>query len=141
MRGGEYNRGMDTERTGEQYLAKAEASRAGAESEFAADRFDNCANRSYYACFQAAIAALLRAGIGPRSRDGQWRHDAVQAQFAEQLIDRRKLFPTNLRGTLERGAVLRASADYSPDQASHVQAARALRRAREFVAAIAEREG
>jgi uncharacterized protein (UPF0332 family) len=44
------------------YLAKAQSSLAGAQSELAQQRFDNAANRAYYACFQAAISALLRAG-------------------------------------------------------------------------------
>ena len=42
------------------YLAKAEESLRTAESEFANGRYNSCANRCYYACFQAAIAALLR---------------------------------------------------------------------------------
>ncbi len=47
------------------YLAKAEESLAGAEREFAAGAYNNCANRAYYACFQAAIAALDLADIRP----------------------------------------------------------------------------
>ena len=42
------------------YTDKAQESLAGAESEFANGRYNNCANRCYYACFQTAIAALLR---------------------------------------------------------------------------------
>jgi uncharacterized protein (UPF0332 family) len=72
------------------YLAKAQESLAGAESEFANGRYNNCANRSYYACFQAAIAALLHAGIQPRSPQGQWGHDFVQAELIGQLINRQK---------------------------------------------------
>lgn len=44
----------------ELFLLKALDSINGAESEFANRRYDNCANRCYYACFQAAISALLR---------------------------------------------------------------------------------
>ena len=44
------------------YLLKAQESLSGAQSEFANYRFNNCANRCYYACFQAAIAALQHAG-------------------------------------------------------------------------------
>jgi len=54
------------------FLAKAQESVAGAESEFAAERYNNCANRCYYACFQAAIHALLKAGIQPQGKRGQW---------------------------------------------------------------------
>ncbi len=73
------------------FLAKAEESLAGAESEFVSGCYNNCANRCYYACFQAAIAALQQAGI--RARGGQWGHDFVQAQFIGQLINRRRLYP------------------------------------------------
>ena len=60
----------------------------------------------------------------------------MQAQFAEQLINRRKVYPGSLRDALARGAILRATADYSTDFLSETQAYRELRRAREFVAAI-----
>ena len=39
------------------YLAKALESLEGAESELANRRYNNCANRCYYASFQAAVAA------------------------------------------------------------------------------------
>jgi uncharacterized protein (UPF0332 family) len=42
------------------YLAKASESLLTAESELVNGRYNSCANRCYYACFQAAIAALLR---------------------------------------------------------------------------------
>ena len=47
------------------FLAKAEANLASAESELANGRYDTVANRCYYACYQAAVAALDRAGIQP----------------------------------------------------------------------------
>jgi HEPN domain len=48
------------------YLTKAEESLRGAESEFAQGRYNNAANRCYYACFQAAVAALHHASVAPR---------------------------------------------------------------------------
>ena len=47
------------------YLAKATESLLTAESEFVNGRYNSCANRCYYACFLAAIAALLREGMRP----------------------------------------------------------------------------
>jgi uncharacterized protein (UPF0332 family) len=47
------------------FLAKAAESLLTAESEFANGRYNSCANRCYYACFQAAIAALIQKGIRP----------------------------------------------------------------------------
>ncbi len=66
------------------YLTKAIESLLTAESEFANGRYNSCANRSYYACFQAAIAAILNEGIRP---GGQWNHPFVQAQFVGVLIN------------------------------------------------------
>lgn len=123
------------------FLEKAEESLAGAASEHANGRFSNCANRAYYAVFQAAIEALQRIGIGPSLRDRQWRHDAVRAQFSEQLINRRKLYPAALRETLERGAHLRVRADYSTEKVTAGDARRALRRSQEFVEAVRSQGG
>ena len=49
---------MTADLSAELYLRKALESLAGAESECANRRFSNCANRAYYAAFQAAISAL-----------------------------------------------------------------------------------
>ncbi len=72
---------------------KAVESLASAESEYVNGRFNSCANRCYYACFQAAVAALARHGITPPpgGARAQWSHGFVQAQLVTQLIDRRKL--------------------------------------------------
>jgi uncharacterized protein (UPF0332 family) len=122
------------------FLAKAEESLTGAESEFANRRYNNCANRCYYACFQAAISALIQADIRPRNPQGLWGHDFVQAEFIGQLINRRKLYPSIIRDTLDRTYIVRQIADYQDVQVSEAQAAHSIRRARQFVEAIA-REG
>jgi uncharacterized protein (UPF0332 family) len=121
------------------FLAKAEESLAGAASERANGRYHNCANRCYYACFQAAIAALMRAGIRASGREGRWSHAYVQAQFAGELIARRKLYPATLRETLTRTYLLRETADYKVDQVSSAQAERAMRRTLDFVTAVRDR--
>ena len=121
------------------FLTKAEESLAGAESELANGRYNNVANRCYYACFQAAIVALLHAGITP---DGpQWSHTFVQGQFVGQLINRRKLYPAELRQTPTRLYELRQTADYTIEPITQTQATRAVRRARTFVAAIQAKGG
>jgi uncharacterized protein (UPF0332 family) len=112
---------------------KALETLAGAESEYVNGRFDNCANRCYYACFLAAVAALAKNGVmRPGGARAQWAHAFVQAQFVTQLIDRRNVFPGSLRDTLSRTATLRRAGDYTTDEVSQIQAERALRRAREF---------
>lgn len=123
------------------YLTKAVESLDGAESELANRRFNNCANRCYYACFQAAIAVLLAANIQARSTGGRWRHQTVQAQFVEQLINRRRRYPPALRTVLTDSMLLRQDADYEPDGINQKQATRTLRRSREFVEITRLEEG
>ena len=120
-----------------EFLTKAEESLAGAESEFANGRYNNCANRCYYSSFQAAIAALALAGVQPTGGvGGEWGHTFVQSHFANDLITRRKLYPSDLREVLSRAIVLRQAADYKTAPVSQTQASRALRRAAEFFQAI-----
>lgn len=71
----------------------------------------------------------------------QWGQDFVQARFVGDLINRRKRYPADLRTTLEQNYRLRATADYQRDHVSEVRAARAVRRAEVFVAAVAEHGG
>jgi len=54
------------------YQAKAEENLASAASEFANGRFNACASHAHFACFQAAIVALVRTGIQPTSTTGVW---------------------------------------------------------------------
>jgi uncharacterized protein (UPF0332 family) len=120
------------------YLTKAYESLLTAESEFANGRYNSCANRSYYACFQAAIAAILNEGIRPV---GQWNHQYVQAQFVGILINKRKRYESELRRVLADNQSLRDKADYRPEFVTATQASRALRRTRQFVTAIRQRGG
>src|SRR2546421_12315671 len=120
------------------YLAKAAENLLTAESEFANGRYNSCANRCYYACFQAAIAALLREGIRPR---GQWNHAFVQAQLVGVLINQRHYYDAELRRVLADNQSLRDRADYRPELVTAVQASRALRRSRLFVTAGRQRGG
>ena len=120
------------------YLVKATESIQTAESEFVNGRYNSCANRCYYACFQAAIAALLSEDIRPR---GQWNHDFVHGQFVGVLINQRHLYDTQLRRVLSDNQSLRDKADYRAELVTATQAGRALRRTRTFVAAIRQRRG
>ena len=120
------------------YLAKATESLQSAESEFVNGRYNSCANRCYYACFQAAIAAILIEGIRPR---GQWSHEFVQAQFVGVLINHRKRYDSDLRRVLADNQILRDQADYRAELVTATQVARALRRTRMFVTAVRQRGG
>jgi uncharacterized protein (UPF0332 family) len=120
------------------YLTKAIESLLTAETESINGRYNSCANRCYYACFQAAIVALLSEGIRPA---GQWNHQFVQAQFVSVLINQRKRFDAQLRRALSDNQSLRDKADYRPELVTATQASRALRRSRLFVTAIRHRGG
>lgn len=116
------------------YLLKAFESLAGAESELASARYNNCANRCYYACFQAAIDALERNDIRPRG--GSWSHAFVPSQFDGLLINRRKRYETSLRGILRNLYVLRQRADYTESFITLAEGRRAVDRAHVLVNAI-----
>lgn len=120
------------------FLEKAHESLAGAESEFANGRYNNCVNRCYYSCFQAAIYALSEHAFAPSGAKGRstWSHEALQANFVGELINRRKLYPAELRDVLARTHSLREAADYKREFVSETQASRALRRTRSFVETI-----
>jgi uncharacterized protein (UPF0332 family) len=120
----------------EAFLAKAEESLRSAESDFAHQRYNSCANRCYYACFQAAVAVLGNAGMLTRGQSGRWSHEYVQASFAGQLIKQRKLYPSRLKNVLPTIQELRNLADYQPAPVPRKEAERNLRRCNEFVLAI-----
>jgi len=79
----------------------------GAQSEHESHRFNNCAKLAYYACFHAAVAALLREDVPEPAGGGVWSHAFVQAEFSRRLIQRRKRYPTGLGDTLPRGLSIR----------------------------------
>ena len=116
------------------YLEKAAESLAGAESEYVNGRYNNCSNRCYYACFQAAITALLIGGLRPAGQ--QWSHTFVQGRFIGDLINRRKQYAAGHRDTLPRVYDLRLMADYDDEPVTQTQAMRALRRSRDLVTAV-----
>ncbi len=120
----------------EPFLIKAQESLAGAESEFTNGRYNNCANRCYYACFQAAIHALLQEGIRSRGKQGQWGHEAVQSEFAKLINRRKKVYPADLRSVLANTMTLRIKADYKEDSLTKREATRSLEDTRRFVGEI-----
>jgi uncharacterized protein (UPF0332 family) len=122
------------------YLTKARESLTSAEVDCAAARYNSCANRAYYACFQAAIAALLAEGLRPANPRGEWSHEFVQSQFNGLLIGRRKRYPVTLRRILRDTIEVREKADYTPAAVSARVAERVLRAAHSFVHAIEEHD-
>lgn len=120
----------------EGYLAKAEESLTSAEDDFAKGRFNSCARGAYYALFQAAVAALLHEGHGPRA---EWEHAFVAARFSGVLVYRRKLYPAEFRTSLHDGFQIRARADYKAAPVSRRDALVVLEAAQRLLSLVKER--
>jgi uncharacterized protein (UPF0332 family) len=115
------------------YLAKARNSLRTAQSAYEQGDSDSCASRAYFAVFQAEIAALIKL---TEFRQEQWRHERVQAEFNQRLIQARKVFPVSVRSIHDDLIGRRHSADYTDQHVSARLAEQCLRRAAEMLTAI-----
>jgi uncharacterized protein (UPF0332 family) len=115
------------------YLAKARDSLRTAQSAYEQGDSDSCASRAYFAVFQAEIAALIKL---TEFRQEQWRHERVQAEFNQRLIQARKVFPASVRSIHDDLIGRRHSADYTDQHVSARLAEQCLRRAAEMLTAI-----
>jgi uncharacterized protein (UPF0332 family) len=115
----------------EPYHSKALEALAGARSELENGRFNNAAGRAYYAAYDAAIVALIRAGIS--SRNNAWEHREVQARFASELIHRRKHYPAEFASILYDLNRQRLTADYGRGKVSRRDAEAVVRLAATFI--------
>src|SRR4029453_5726215 len=111
------------------YLAKAHENLAGAESELQHGRTNSCVRSAYYACFHAAIAALLHAGLTAPEPARGWSHDWVPASFVGQLIQPPKSYPPNLGRVLPDLVALRHKGDYRATRVSQREAQQVVRSA------------
>ncbi len=123
----------------ERYLAKANESLASARADYMARRHNSAANRAYYAAFQAAVAALIDAGIRPANDD--WGHRFVMSQFSGKLIRRRKLLPGSFRLTLNTLFDRRVKADYRSVDTSRRTADDSARQAASLVRRVEKMGG
>jgi uncharacterized protein (UPF0332 family) len=123
------------------FLDKARESLEDAREAYRGGRYNNSGNRSYYACLQAAIHALIVEQISPPGRGTNWDHGFVHGQFNGMLIHRRQRYTADLRTVLSDNYEVRVQADYTPVTVSETVASRALRRAERFVAAVARETG
>lgn len=121
----------------EYFLRKAQESLASAQSDLDAGRFNSTANRSYYAAFQAAVAALSTESIRPEGAAG-WEHRFVMSQFPGRLI-RRKLYPGGLRNTLNVLFQSRLTADYRVTSVSRKGATGSIALARRMLESVTTR--
>jgi uncharacterized protein (UPF0332 family) len=115
------------------YLAKAKNGLRTAQSAHAQGDFDSCASRAYFAVFHSEIAALIKL---TEFRQVQWRHERVQAEFNQRLIQARKVFPASSRSTHDDLIGRRHTADYTDQLISARTAERCLRKAAEMFTTI-----
>src|SRR5690349_4611778 len=115
---------MTNDDASEVFRAKALESLESALSEQAAARYNSCVNRCYYACFQSAVVALINVGL--TRVYVAVSHAFVQSNFEGALINRRKLYSTNLRGTLQLLRDLRGKGDYRAVPVTRREANRAV---------------
>jgi len=115
-----------------EFLSKAEENLKSAQLNFDNEFYNACANRAYYAAFQAAIAALSAHGI----ISGKNEHSWVQSEFNLQLIRRKKVYPAKLKAYLPNMQDIRNKADYSERSTSKGIAYKQLSWAAEMVGFI-----
>ncbi len=116
----------------QEFLDKASENLRDSERALEEERWNASANRAYYACFQAAIAALAEENTTHPKNPHSW----VQSQFAELLVKRRKRYPAAMASYLMPMQELRDKADYKPLSVSKGEATKQVRMAREFLSTI-----
>lgn len=109
---------------------KAERALASARSALEAGDAETAVNRSYYACFYLAQAALL--GVGERPKTHAGTHNRFAFHFA-----RSGRVPPDIAGVLPHAAQARERTDYDAFAVTDAAAAAdLLRDAKRFVAAV-----
>lgn len=93
----------------EGFLNKAKENLKIAQMSFENECYNACANRAYYAAFQAAIEILCKHGVQKGKNDHAW----IQSEFNLRLIKRQKIFPSKLKTYLSDMMYIRHIADYS----------------------------
>jgi uncharacterized protein len=113
----------------DEFLTKAKENFRATEVLIEHQLYNAAVNRAYYAAFHAAIAALADQGI----TTGQRSHATIQANFATELIQRRKRYSRHFRAYLIDLQSVRDDADYKVQSVSSRVAHRQLSKAKEFV--------
>jgi len=121
----------------QEFLSKAKENLKIARISFEQECYNACANRAYFAAFQAAIAALADKGIQNRKNDHAW----VQSEFNRRLIKNRKVYPDKMKTYLLNMQDVRNHADYSVEKIGKKLAGRQLGRADEMIMSIGKELG
>ncbi len=96
--------------------------------------YDGAALCCYAALFWAAIAALAHQGI----RREEWAHGYLQKVFKDELVRKRRIYPSVFGQWLERSYELRNEAHYGLRMPGAKETHRMVRHAREFIAKVQE---
>jgi len=113
----------------QEFFTKSKENLKIAQLSFDNECYNACANRAYYASFQAAIAALAVHGISSEKNEHSW----VQSEFNFSLIKRKKIYPGRIKTYLLDMQETRNKADYSEKDVGKKAAYRQISRAVEFV--------
>ncbi len=113
----------------QEFFSKAKENLKIARISFDNECYNACANRAYFAAFQAAIAALADKGLRSERNEHAW----VQSEFNFQLIKRRKIYPGKIKSYLLTMQEIRNIADYSDENISKKIARRQLSQATEMI--------
>ena len=94
---------------------------------------DGAVNRSYYAVFDAARAALatVRSSLAMSKR-----HGTIYRRFEKHLVQERGFDPSLGRAFLSRQRTARQAADYETDQVDEATARKAVGEMQAFLAAV-----
>jgi len=117
------------------FFAKAERNMASAKALFDLGLYDDAMNRVYFAVFHAAISILRQYGVKNDNNPHEW----VQAQFAAELIRKRKVFSSDFASVLPDLQRDRHDADYGEDFISKTKVERHIRKATVFCTTIQEK--
>jgi uncharacterized protein (UPF0332 family) len=112
------------------YLQKALNSLKAAELCYDNKLYDDAVSRAYFAVLRIAVALLASIGAVAETRR---IHAWVQANFSQQFVRRRKIYPKRLSSCLAELRNQRETADYDPTSVSEKTVRRILKQAREFV--------
>jgi len=116
------------------FIEKAQQNLIAAQVLIDQDLYDAAVNRAYYASFQAAVAALAKAGIVSQKNEHRW----VQSNFNGELIKKRKVYPGRIKAYLTDLQKIRNIADYSDICVSQKVTIRQVMKAKKFVDTILE---
>ncbi|MCP4112779.1 MAG: HEPN domain-containing protein [Desulfobacteraceae bacterium] len=114
------------------FFQKAEENLKAAQILFDNGLYNACANRAYYSALHAVVVALDAKGFKRDRID----HGAVQADFAQRLIKRKKVYPNKFKSYLSDMQAVRDQADYSAKDVSKRLASAQLTQAKQLTEII-----